>query len=291
MTDVQGRRDERRARVREEGRAILVVLGWAVLAAAAWLAFGAIAIGELGKDRGWPVWWFVGASIPAGVVIALMRRASRGEPRLRDRILWAFLVGGAISIGIGATLNGLLIVGDIESGPIWWVGITEEGAKLVTALALAGGIAKTFRTGAMLGAAVGFGFAVAEDAGYFFGQYVEGMTGWAEQAEFVVTRALVGGGMHALFSALIVGAVAAAWGRPSARRILGALLTALLVAAIHSGYDWVLMNGYFGLVDDLAFEPTDLLTIGLQLVLLLVLLLVLRRSGRAPEPAGSSLER
>ncbi len=265
---------------RPGAREVLLIVGCAIGLAALWLAVGALVIDGLGKSRVLPLWWVVGATIPAGTVLALMRRSARGEPAIHARILWAFAIGGPISLAIGATLNGLLIIGDDPGETIWWVGLTEEGAKLIAAALLAIGVAKSLRSGVLLGAAVGFGFAVWEDAGYFFGQYLAGASGWAEQAAFVLTRAVVGGGIHALLSAFVVGAVFAAWHRPSARRVLAAVLVFALMAFLHSGYDRLMMSPVFDDAPEGLFEVSDLVTVGLQAVLLVVLLLVLRRDRR-----------
>jgi RsiW-degrading membrane proteinase PrsW (M82 family) len=268
-------------------RSVVTIVGLAVLAALVWLASGAVTLGALQSDRLWPLWWVGGAAIPAVTVVLIMRRAA-GDAGLREGVLRAAAFGGVIAIVVAAPLNRLLIGPDAlqNANTIWWVGLTEEGAKLGAALLMSYGVAKTARNGLFLGAAVGFGFSVWENAGYIYDQMASGGAlrsgaDWAGGALFMAERGLLGIALHPLFAGIVGCAVFAAIHRPTARRIVVAALTFVAIGAAHASFDWLLSTVFD--TDDLflGVPVGDWFTFVVSLALVGVWLLILRRLRRA----------
>lgn len=269
---------------------MLVVLGFGLLAAAVWLASGFVTIDLLAKDRLLPLWWVGAGAIPA-VTVAYLVRATMADtdPRLAAGVLRTLAFGGAVAIALAAPLNGLLIPDD---SAIWWVGLTEESSKLAAALLLSTGLARSARSGLALGAAAGLGFAVWENAGYLFGEYADAGSATGEIV-FAAQRDLIGIPLHAFFAGFIACAVFAAIARPTAVRILRAVLVFAVVAATHSAYDWAQFTIPDGSLLGIAWS--DWLAGALVLVLVAVWLVLLRRLRATrmpvpPPPASTAVE-
>jgi RsiW-degrading membrane proteinase PrsW (M82 family) len=92
------------------------------------------------------------------------------------------------------------------------------------------------RTGAVVGALVGLGFAGGENVEYYTLAAVQ--AGWDGVARAVLVRGLVQAGNHALFTAVVGAAIASARPAP-ARRIAGALA---LAWALHAVWNLVLSD-------------------------------------------------
>ncbi|NYD70220.1 PrsW family glutamic-type intramembrane protease [Herbiconiux flava] len=213
---------------------MLVVVVAALVAALAWLISGVVTIDLLGKERLLPLWWVAGGAIPGVALVFLVRAAVADDRRLATGSLRALAFGGAVAIALAAPLNGLLIP---DGSGIWWVGLTEESSKLAAALLFSIGVGRTARSGLVLGASVGAGFAVWENAGYVFGVYADAGSA-AASVTLAVQRDLVGLPLHVLFAAFVACAVFRAVRRPSAPRIAAAVAVFEVVAAAHSAYDW-----------------------------------------------------
>jgi RsiW-degrading membrane proteinase PrsW (M82 family) len=120
------------------------------------------------------------------------------------------------------------------------VGLIEEAVKLAALWLLARRLPRyTMRNGIVLGAAVGFGFAALESAGYAFNALFT--TGGLSLMNLVETEALrsiltpVG---HGLWTAILGGVLFATAGRTGRLRVSGALLGwYLVVALLHRLWD------------------------------------------------------
>jgi RsiW-degrading membrane proteinase PrsW (M82 family) len=156
-----------------------------------------------------------------------------------QRIFSAFVYGGLLGV-LGASVlesaflrqpSGLVYVG---------VGLIEEGVKLAALWLLARRLPRyTMRDGMVLGAAVGFGFAAFESAGYAFNALFTrtGLSLW-NLLETEVLRGILTPVGHGLWTAILGGvlfATAARYGRPRlTRAVLGWYA---LVALLHGLWD------------------------------------------------------
>jgi protease PrsW len=156
-----------------------------------------------------------------------------------QRIFGAFVYGGLLGV-LGASVlesaflrqsSGLIYVG---------VGLIEEGVKLAALWLLARRLPRyTMRDGMVLGAAVGFGFAAFESAGYAFNALFTrtGLSLWnlleAEGLRGILTP--VG---HGLWTAILGGVLFATAARYGRLRLTGPVLGwYALVALLHALWD------------------------------------------------------
>jgi RsiW-degrading membrane proteinase PrsW (M82 family) len=156
-----------------------------------------------------------------------------------QRIFSAFAYGGLLGV-LGASVlesvflrqpSGLLYVG---------VGLIEEAVKLAALWLLARRLPRyTMRDGMVLGAAVGFGFAAFESAGYAFNALFTrtGLSLW-NLLQTEVLRGILTPVGHGLWTAILGGALfaaAARYGRPRlTRAVLGSYA---LVVLLHASWD------------------------------------------------------
>jgi RsiW-degrading membrane proteinase PrsW (M82 family) len=175
--------------------------------------------------------------IPVTFVTYAFGRAD--EVITAQRIFSAFVYGGLLGV-LGASVlesaflrqpSGLIYVG---------VGLIEEGVKLAVLWLLARRLPRyTMRDGMVLGAAVGFGFAAFESAGYAFNALFTrtGLSLW-NLLETEVLRGIFTPIGHGLWTAILGGvlfATAARYGRP---RLTGVVLGwYVLVALLHGLWD------------------------------------------------------
>jgi RsiW-degrading membrane proteinase PrsW (M82 family) len=156
-----------------------------------------------------------------------------------QRIFSAFVYGGLLGV-LGASVLESAFLGQ-PSGLVYvGVGLIEEGVKLVALWLLARRLPRyTIRDGMVLGAAVGFGFAAFESAGYAFNALFTrtGLSLW-NLLETEVLRGILTPIGHGLWTAILGGvlfATAARYGRP---RLTVALLGwYALVALLHGLWD------------------------------------------------------
>jgi RsiW-degrading membrane proteinase PrsW (M82 family) len=158
-----------------------------------------------------------------------------------QRIFTAFVAGGVLGVLGASILEGALL--RQPSGPGYVVvGLIEEAVKLAALWLLARRLPRyTVRDGMVLGAAVGFGFAALESAGYAFTSLFT--TNGLSLLNVVETEALRGALApvgHGLWTAILGGALFATAaksrrGRPKPR--LPLLGWFLLVAALHALWD------------------------------------------------------
>ena len=156
-----------------------------------------------------------------------------------QRIFSAFVYGGLLGV-LGASVlesaflrpqSGLLYVG---------VGLIEEGVKLAALWLLARRLPRyTMRDGMVLGAAVGFGFAALESAGYAFNALFT-RTGLSlpDLLETEVLRSILAPVGHGLWTAILGGVLFAGAARRGRLRLTGAVLGwYVVVALLHALWD------------------------------------------------------
>src|ERR687891_1528522 len=156
-----------------------------------------------------------------------------------QRIFTAFVSGGVLGV-LGASVLEAAFLRQ-PSGPAYvGVGLIEEAVKLAALWLLALRLPRyTMRDGIVLGAAVGFGFAALESAGYAFNALftMEGLS-LQNLVETEVLRGLLTPVGHGLWTAILGGVLfrtAAHTGRP---RLSGGLVGwYLLVAGLHALWD------------------------------------------------------
>jgi len=190
--------------------------------------------------------------VPVTFVIWAFERRATGEltPSL---LLQTFVVGGVLGIVAASLLETYLLY------PSAWlfmgVGLIEEAVKL-TALGLLTRhlVVKSVRDGMILGAAVGFGFAAFESAGYAFTALftVDGLS-LMQVVQTEVLRGLLAPVGHGLWTAILGGVLFSASNREQFA-ITGRLVLAFLgVSLLHALWDS--MHG-------IALYLTLLLTVG-----------------------------
>lgn len=180
--------------------------------------------------------------VPVTAVVWLFERdaSSTLTPR---RVLVAFLGGGGLSILLAALLENWLV----PRGAMRFVavGLIEEVAKMAALVLVASGLRRfDGRSGLVLGAAVGFGYAALESSGYALNAFnglmasggsAGGLRGmlWTEAQRAFFTPAL-----HGLWTAVLGGVLfRAASGTGRMRITLGTGAALVLVVALHAGWD------------------------------------------------------
>jgi protease PrsW len=154
-------------------------------------------------------------------------------------VVMAFVVGGVLGILAASVLESRLLGG----GPILTylgVGLIEEFVKLAAVWWLARSLGRyTLRDGAVFGAAVGFGFAAFESAGYAFNSVLTlgGQLDLRALVETEILRGLLAPVGHGLWTA-VLGAVLFAGGRRVTGRLVGWFLG---ISVLHAA--WNLAGG------------------------------------------------
>jgi protease PrsW len=156
-----------------------------------------------------------------------------------QRIFTAFVYGGVLGV-LGASVLEAAFLRQ-PSGPAYvGVGLIEEAVKLAALWLLARRLPRyTMRDGIVLGAAVGFGFAAFESAGYAFNAlFTSGGPSLLSLVETEVLRGILTPVGHGLWTAILGGTlfgVAARRGRLGlGRAVLGSYV---LVALLHALWD------------------------------------------------------
>jgi RsiW-degrading membrane proteinase PrsW (M82 family) len=157
------------------------------------------------------------------------------------KIFMAFIYGGALGVVAASVLEAALIHNTTMTGFLG-VGLIEEGVKLIVLWLMARNLGRyTLRDGMVLGAAVGFGFAAFESAGYAFQALFTQRGGLAllNVVQTELLRGVLTPFGHGLWTAIVGAAlfsVAARRGRPRLRSWL-VLVAYLLVASLHALWD------------------------------------------------------
>jgi protease PrsW len=184
-----------------------------------------------------------------------------------QRIFTAFVYGGVLGV-LGASVLEAAFLRQ-PSGPAYlWVGLVEEAVKLAALWLVARRLPRyTMRDGIVLGAAVGFGFAAFESAGYAFNALFTGGPSLLNLVETEVLRGILAPVGHGLWTAILGGTLFAVAARHGRLRLGRAVLGWYVVVA--------LLHGLWDASRGIAVWLTLLLT-GTQVQWLLIQL------GRAP---------
>jgi RsiW-degrading membrane proteinase PrsW (M82 family) len=156
-----------------------------------------------------------------------------------QRIFTAFVYGGLLGV-LGASVLEAVLLRQPSGLSYLGVGLIEEGVKLAALWLLARRLSRyTMRDGIVLGAAVGFGFAAFESAGYAFNALFTS-TGLSllNLVETEVLRGVLTPLGHGVWTAILGGALFAAAARRGRPRVSGAVLGwYLIVAVLHALWD------------------------------------------------------
>jgi RsiW-degrading membrane proteinase PrsW (M82 family) len=155
-------------------------------------------------------------------------------------IVRGFIVGGVLGILLASLLESRFLTGDRPFLMYAGVGLIEELVKLVALWWVARSLAVyTRRDGMVLGAAVGFGFAAFETAGYSFNALIT-LKGYDMRAllETEVLRGLLVPLGHGLWTAIVGGALFASARTTGRLRVTKELVvTYLAVSGLHALWD------------------------------------------------------
>ncbi len=153
-----------------------------------------------------------------------------------QRIFGAFIYGGLLGV-LGASVLESAFLRQ-PSGPVYiGVGLIEEGVKLAALWLIARRLPHyTMRDGMVLGAAVGFGFAAFESAGYAFNALFtrSGLSLW-NLLETEVLRGILTPVGHGLWTAILGGVLFATAARSGRLRLTWAVLGWYVVVALLHG--------------------------------------------------------
>ena len=156
-----------------------------------------------------------------------------------QRIFTAFVYGGVLGV-LGASVLEAVFLRQ-PSGPAYvGVGLIEEAVKLAALWLLARRLPRyTMRDGIVLGAAVGFGFAAFESAGYAFNAlFTAGGPSLSALVETEVLRGILTPVGHGLWTAILGGTLFAVAARRGRLRLSRAVVGSyLLVALLHGLWD------------------------------------------------------
>jgi RsiW-degrading membrane proteinase PrsW (M82 family) len=156
-----------------------------------------------------------------------------------QRIFTAFVYGGVLGV-LGASILEAAFLGQ-PSGPAYvGVGLIEEAVKLAALWLLARRLPRyTMRDGIVLGAAVGFGFAAFESAGYAFNAlFTAGGPSLLNLVETEVLRGILAPVGHGLWTAILGGTLFGIAARRGRLRLSRAVLGwYAVVVLLHTLWD------------------------------------------------------
>jgi RsiW-degrading membrane proteinase PrsW (M82 family) len=156
-----------------------------------------------------------------------------------QRIFTAFVYGGVLGVLGASVLEDAFL--RQPSGPTYvWVGLIEEAVKLAALWLVARRLPRyTMRDGIVLGAAVGFGFAAFESAGYAFSAlFTAGGPSLLNLVETEVLRGILAPVGHGLWTAILGGTLFGVAARRGRLRLSRAVLGSYaLVSLLHALWD------------------------------------------------------
>jgi len=156
-----------------------------------------------------------------------------------QRVLTAFVYGGVLGV-LGASLLESEFLSSPSAAAYLYIGLIEEAVKLAALWLLARRLPRyTMRDGIVLGAAVGFGFAAFESAGYAFNAlFTNNGLSLINVVETEVLRGILTPVGHGLWTAILGGTLFGVAARRGRLRLTGSLLGFyLLVAGLHALWD------------------------------------------------------
>jgi protease PrsW len=213
--------------------------------------------------------------VPVTFVVYAMERLA-DELLTTQRIFSAFLYGGALGV-LGASVLEAEFLKQPSGLTYVWVGLIEEAVKLGALWLVALRLPRyTMRDGIVLGAAVGFGFAALESAGYAFNALFT-MNGLSllNVVETQVLRGVLTPVGHGLWTAILGGVLFRAAAGRGRLRITGAVVGWYLVVS--------LLHGLWDASRGIAVWLTLLLTATPVQWMLIQL-------GRMPQPTGEQVQ-
>jgi RsiW-degrading membrane proteinase PrsW (M82 family) len=175
--------------------------------------------------------------VPVSMVLFALSRASEGH-LTAEAVIVGFLGGGTLGTLFAALTEVYFLPTAV--GTFVGVGFLEETAKLLIVVAVGTRLAERRpRDGMVLGATVGAGFASFESAGYAFQTFVEHRSdhGVASVLSTEAQRALLAPFGHLTWTALIAGAIFAAWRGGAFGPVAPVLWTFAGVVALHAAWD------------------------------------------------------
>src|SRR3954451_10164931 len=174
--------------------------------------------------------------VPVTFVAWAFGRRDTGEVTA-GLVFSTFVTGGVLGILGAAVVENYLL----RPSPFLFagVGLIEEAAKLVALAVLTRHLRyKSMRDGMILGAAVGFGFAAFESAGYAFtALFTEHGLSLMQLVETELLRSLLAPLGHGLWTAILGGVLFSASGREHFALTWRLLLTYLGVSVLHALWD------------------------------------------------------
>jgi protease PrsW len=211
--------------------------------------------------------------VPVTFVAYAFQRAD--EVVSAQRIFTAFVYGGVLGI-LGASLLEAEFLKQPNAGAYGYVGLIEEAVKLAALWLIARHLPRyTMRDGMVLGAAVGFGFAALESAGYAFNAlFTTNGLSLMNLVETELLRGILAPVGHGLWTAILGGALFATAARHGRPRLTGSVIGWYLVVAI--------LHGLWDSSRSIAVYLTLLLT-GTQIQWLMI------QFGRVPVPTETQL--
>jgi RsiW-degrading membrane proteinase PrsW (M82 family) len=192
--------------------------------------------------------------VPVTFVAWAFERRETGEITA-TLVLSTFVTGGVLGVLAASVLEAYLL--HPSPGLFFGVGLIEEAAKLVALMVLTRHLnTKSMRDGMILGAAVGFGFAAFESAGYAFTALftVDGLS-LVQVVQTELLRGLLAPVGHGLWTAVVGGVLFSASDRHHFA-VTGRLILAYLGVSI--------LHGLWDSMHSIALYLTLLLTKGEQ---------------------------